>query len=153
MSLLSVKILSTLCIFILVYLVYSLYIFFFASPSHFHFSLPSCVRVSLCVPSIVDLCDCVCARLLAIAELCIRHDFNAGHVYHCEFTQCVFYFSHRAFVHVLVYIGIEHNICSKFSLSGYMHVSVATLYTFDFDVGLNSIPLLAMYFKYLWHII
>lgn len=90
--------------------------------------------VSVCVCVYIRVCVFVCewqSALSPYAEYstyivqCIRHDFNAGHVYHCSFLHCrCIGWSKWKRVrqpeqnHINIYIFL----CSKFC--GYMHVSL-----------------------------
>lgn len=135
--------------------------------------------VSVCVCVNVRVCVFVCewqSALSPYAEYstyivqCIRHDFNAGHVYHCSFLHCrCIGWSKWKRVrqpeqnHINIYIFL----CSKFC--GYMHVSLRrfrssfvclyiSIFRYYFDVGLNSmlsfsscsVSFVLYIFKYLW---
>lgn len=68
-----------------------------------------CARVCKCL----DVCVCV-YKSPCYAELCIRHDFNAGHVYHCvhNFVAAVVAFAFLMSCHVFVYVSLYRRTVS-----------------------------------------
>lgn len=66
------------------------------------------------------MCVCVC-KSPCYAELCIRHDFNAGHVYHCVHKFVVV-------VVVLLFLMSWHCICVYIGISNIVSVLNSVCY-------------------------